>query len=65
MSDQIIFIPVRLNEDQSDLGAIISINDLGNYVALSDAFQAQKKTVIQTILEKPYTKPTLINIPSV
>ena len=59
--DKILFIPVRLNSDKTDLGAIISIKDLGNYVALSNIFEQEKKSLIQTIVESPYTSPVLLD----
>ena len=62
-NNKVLFIPVRYNDDKTDMGAIISQEALSEYVILSDSFKAlEKKSLMEEILELPTSNPILLEI---
>lgn len=64
MKDDLIFMPMRLNADKSEIGAVISQTQLTEYVIFNDLFNAEieKKIPILSLLTKPLVPASLITL---
>ena len=61
---KVVFIPVRYNADGTDIGAIISQEQMADYVITSDTFKAiEKKILLDDILKSTLTTSLLLDLP--
>lgn len=62
MADKLIFIPMRLNADQTEVGAVISQKELTEHVIFNDIFdqEIEKKIPLMDLLTQPLTGSQVI-----